>query len=55
MAVCNIATKIKDNFTLATQPLCPDSEEYVSTSKIKPITRNVAQEMLLHSFQKMLR
>jgi hypothetical protein len=51
-AVRNITTKIEDNFTLATETLCP---EYVSTSKIKSITRSVAQEMSPRSFQKMLR
>jgi hypothetical protein len=54
-AVRDIATKIEDNFTLATQPFRPDSEEYVSTSKIKSITRNIAQEMSPRSFQEMLR
>jgi hypothetical protein len=54
-AVRNVTSKIEDNFTLATQPPHPDSEEYVSTSKIISTTRNDAQEMSPHSFQKMLR
>jgi hypothetical protein len=54
-AVRNIASKIEDNFTLATQPLRPDSEESVSTSKIRSITRSDVQEMSPRSFQKILR
>jgi hypothetical protein len=53
-AVRNITTKIEENFTTPTQThaLCAEN---VSTSRIKPITRSVIQEMTPCSFQKMLR